>query len=219
MALLDSVRNAPRPHKAVLGGLAVGVLAALGYFGLIAPKQLEHSAARTLHESTEREVQKARAEEASLRPFRLQAEALRKRLETARARLPNEKEMPVLYRQLTDLAQQSGLAIALFQPKGPEERDVVAEVPIAFTSEGTFHQFGGFFSRVGQLSRIVTLNDFKMSGVDRPTGTVRGELTLATYVFRPDGAPAAGPKPAAGAPAPLAGSVPPAPPAPQRSGS
>jgi Tfp pilus assembly protein PilO len=212
MAILDPIRNAPRPQKIVVGVLALCMLGALGYFTVVAPKRLEHTVTRTLHEVTEQQVVKARADEASLRPFRLQAEALRKRLEVARARLPNEKEMPALYRQLTDLAQQAGLSLALFQPKPPEERDVVAEVPIAFTSEGTFHQFGGFFSRVGQLSRIVTLNDFKMSGVERPTGTIRGELVLATYIFRPDGAPA--PKPAAGAPAAT-----PRPAAPPRSGS
>jgi Tfp pilus assembly protein PilO len=199
MAILDAVRSVPRSQKVVVGVLALSMVGALGYFTVIAPKRLEYAASRTLHESTEREVAKARAEEASLRPFRLQAEALRKRLEAARSRLPNEKEMPGLYRQLTDLAQQAGLSLALFQPKAAEERDIVAEVPIAFTSEGTFHQFGGFFSRMGQLPRIVTLNDFKMSGVERPTGTIRGELVLATYIFRPEGAPPA--KATASAPA------------------
>lgn len=199
MALLDPIRNAPRSQKIVVGILALAIAGALGYFTLVAPKRLEYTVSRTVHESTEREVMKARAEEASLRPFRLQAEALRKRLDAARSRLPNEKEMPALYRQLTDLAQQAGLSLALFQPKALEERDVVAEVPITFTSEGTFHQFGGFFSRMGQLGRIVTLNDFKMSGVERPTGTVRGELILATYIFRAEGAPP--PRPAAAAPA------------------
>jgi Tfp pilus assembly protein PilO len=212
MAFLDPIRNAPRSQKVVVGILVLCVVGALGYFTLVAPKRLEHTVSRTLHESTEREVMKARAEEASLRPFRLQAEALRKRLEAARARLPNEKEMPALYRQLTDLAQQAGLSLALFQPRSPEERDVVAEVPITFTSEGTFHQFGGFFSRMGQMARIVTLNDFKMSGVERPTGTIRGELTLATYIFRAEGAPP--PKPAASAAAAT-----PRPATPARSGS
>jgi type IV pilus assembly protein PilO len=189
MALLDPIRNAPTPQKVVIGCLALVLVGALGYFVFIAPKRAEHTAARTLHESTEREVMRARAEEASLRPFRQEAEALRRRLEAARARLPNEKEMPALYRQITDLAHQSGLSVSLFQPRAPEERDVVAEVPITFTSEGTYHQFGGFLSRVGQLARIVTLGDFRMSGIERQTGTMRGELVLATYIFRAEGAP------------------------------
>ena len=214
MAFLDPIRNAPRSQKIVVGILALVMVGALGYFTLIAPKRLEHTVSRTLQESSEREVMKARTEEASLRSFRMQAEALRKRLDAARTRLPNEKEMPALYRQLTDLAQQAGLSLALFQPKALEERDVVAEVPIVFTSEGTFHQFGGFFSRTGQLSRIVTLNDMKMSGVERPTGTVRGELTLATYIFRAEGAPppkapASAAPPAAPAPAPAKPATPP----------
>jgi Tfp pilus assembly protein PilO len=212
MALLDPIRNAPTPQKVVVGVLALVLLGALGYFGVIAPRRAEHTAARTLYESTEREVTRARAEEQSLRPFRREAEALRKRLQAARSRLPNEKEMPALYRQITDLAQQAGLSVSLFQPRAPEERDVVAEVPITFTSEGTYHQFGGFFSRVGQLARIVTLGDFRMSGIERPTGTVRGDLVLATYIFRAEGAPPPA-RPGAGAPPPAR------PPAPPRAGS
>ena len=200
MGLLDPVKNATKPQQIIIGVLVLIMAGALGYFVLIAPRRLEHTVSKVLHESTEREVLKARAEETGLRPFRVQAEALRKRLEAAKSRLPGEKEMPTLYRQITELAQQAGLAVALFQPKAPEERDVVAEVPIAVTSEGTYHQFGGFLSRVGQMARIVTLGDFKMSSIERPTGTVRGELVLATYIFRAEGAPA--PPAAGGAPIP-----------------
>jgi hypothetical protein len=51
----------------------------------------------------------------------------------------------------------------------------------------------------------VSLGDFRMLGIDRGPGTVRAELTLATFVFRPEGAPPPPAKPgtpAAPAPAP-----------------
>jgi type IV pilus assembly protein PilO len=128
---------------------------------------------------------------------------LRRRLELAKGRLPSEREIPGLYRQLSDLALQAGLAVALFAPKPAEDKETVTEIPIAVSAEGTYHQLGGFFSRIGRIPRIVNLGDFRLAAVERPTGTVRAELTLATYLFRPDGsAPAAG---TPGAPAPPAG--------------
>ena len=118
-----------------------------------------------------------------------EAEALRNRLQAAKERLPSEKEMPRLYRQLTDIVSQSGLQLALFAPKPPVDREDVAEVPITMTAEGGYHQLGTFFSRMSRLPRIVDLSDFRLVGIERPTGTMRAELTLATFIFRPDGTP------------------------------
>jgi len=45
-----------------------------------------------------------------------------------------------------------------------------------------------------------------MSGIDRTTGSVRAEMTMTTYVFRPEGAPPPDAKPGKpGAPAPAGG--------------
>lgn len=189
MALLDPIVNAPTSQKAAFGVMALVVVGALGYFLVISPKRVERGDLYDKNETLRLEVTRAKAEEANLRAFRVQAEALRKRLEAAKERLPAEKEMPALYRQISNLAFQSGLSVALFQPKAIEEREVVNEVPIALTAEGIYHQFGTFFSHLAQLPRIVNVSELRLIGIDRPTGTVRAELTLATYIFRPEGAP------------------------------
>jgi len=95
---------------------------------------------------------------------------------------------------------------------------VLSEVPIAVTAECTYHQLGAFLERVGKMPRIVSLGEFRLIGIDRPTGTVRAEMTLATYTFKAEGAPpppkpgAPAPPPAAAPPPAPAGSPPPAPP-------
>jgi type IV pilus assembly protein PilO len=199
MAFLDAIADIPRPQKVGAGILGLLVVAGLGYFLLIAPRITERSQLRPQNEKLQAEVRQARDEEANLRPFRLQAEALRKRLQAAKERLPSEKEMPRLYRQLTDIASQSGLQLAVFAPKPPVDEEDVAEVPITMTCEGSYHQLGGFFSRMSRLPRIVDLTGFRLVGIERPTGTVRAELTLGTFIFRPEGAP---PSAKAGTPAP-----------------
>ena len=191
MALNDAFANAPRPQKIAAGILGLVILAALGYF-VVSPKSAERDALRQKNDALQAEVTKARVEEAGLRTFRAQADALRRRLEVAKGRLPSEREIPGLYRQVTDLALQAGLAVALFAPKPAEDKDNVAEIPISVTAEGTYHQLGSFFSRIGRIPRIVNLGDFRLAGIERPTGTMRAELTLATYLFRPDGPPMPG---------------------------
>jgi len=189
MALLDSLANVPRQQKIVAGAVGIAIVLALGYFVVISPKLDERAKLREKNGTLQVEVAKATADAANLRPFRMQAEALRRRLQAAKERLPSEKEMPRLYRQLTDLAHESGLQVALFTPKALTDQEDVAEVPITLACEGGYHQVGAFLSRVSRLPRIVDLGDFRISGIERPTGTVRADLTLQTFVFRAEGAP------------------------------
>ncbi len=204
MGLLDPIVNAPKNQKVIFGFMGLVILAILGYFLVISPTRLERDDLSAKNDDMRLKVTNARADEARLRPFRVQVAALRKRLEAAKERLPSEREIPTLYRQLSDLAFESGLGVALFQPKAQEEREVVAEVPIQVTAEAGYHQLGQFFDRVGRMPRIVALGDFKFTGIERATGSVRAEMTLSTYLFRPEGAP---PPKKPGAPA-----APPAPP-------
>jgi len=205
---LDPIVNAPRQQKLIFGAMVLAIVGALGYFFLISGSRAERDTLLEENEVRRAEVLKAKADEASLRPFRAQAEALRKRLDTAKERLPSEREIPQVYRQVSDLATQAGLGVSLFQPNKAEDRDVLSEVPITVMAECTYHQLGAFLERVGKMPRIVSLNDFKLIGIDRPTGTLRAEMTLATYTFRPEGAPTPPAKPGAPAAPPAAGAAP-----------
>ena len=222
MGALDPLINAPRQQKLIFGVMLLVIVGALGYFLLISGSRADRDALLDENEVRRAEVLKAKADEANLRPFRTRAEVLRKQLEQAKERLPSEREIPQVYRQVSDLATQSGLGVSLFQPKAAEDRDVLSEVPIAVTAECTYHQLGAFLERVGKMPRIVSLGDFRLIGIDKSAGTVRAEMTLATYTFKAEGAPppakpgAPAPPPAKpGAPAPPPGAAaPPAPPAP-----
>jgi type IV pilus assembly protein PilO len=199
---LDPIINAPRSQKLIFGAIALVIAGALGYFLLIAGARTDRDVLLQENEVRRAELLKAKADEANLRPFRAQAEALRKRLEEAKERLPSQREIPQVYRQVSDIATQSGLGVSLFQPKPAEDRDMLSEVPIAVTAECTYHQLGAFLERVGKMPRIVSLGEFRLIGIDKPTGTLRAELTLATYTFRPEGAPPPPAKPGAPAPPP-----------------
>ena len=216
MGALDPLINAPRPQKLIFGTMLLVILGALAYFFLISGARAERDTLLEENEVRRAEVIKAKADEANLRPFRAQAEVLRRKLDTAKERLPSEREIPQVYRQVSDLATQSGLGVSLFQPKPAEERDVLSEVPIAVTAECTYHQLGAFLERVGKMPRIVSLGEFRLIGIDRPTGTLRAEMTLATYTFRAEGAPPPPAKPGAPAqpPAPVGTPAPAGSPAP-----
>ena len=185
----EAITNAPQSQKIILGVMPLAILVIGGYFLLLSPKLADVENLRGRRVALEAEIGQSRATAQSLAGFRQEAIRLRERLEAAKERLPNEKEMPALYRQISDLAFQAGLTVSLFQPKEPQPGEVYSELPIAVSAEAGFHQVGSFFERLSRLQRIVTLTEMKLQGIARPTGTVKVDLTLATYVFRPEGAP------------------------------
>ena len=191
----EIITQAPRPQKIILGVFLLAALVAGGYFLLLSSKMIEVNDLRGQRAAKQADLLQSKAVAASLARFKQEAQVLRAKLETAKERLPSEKEIPGLYRQVSDLAFQAGLSVSLFQPKEPITKDIYQEVPISVSAEATYHQLGAFFERLSRLPRIVNLTDLKLAGISRPTGTLRADIVLATYVFRPEGAsPPAPPK-------------------------
>ncbi|MBI2154244.1 MAG: type 4a pilus biogenesis protein PilO [Candidatus Rokubacteria bacterium] len=198
----EIITQAPRSQKIIFGVIVLAVLLAGGYFLLLSPKWAEVNALRQQRAAKEVELIQSRALAGSLARFKQEAQALRARLEAAKERLPSEKEIPGLYRQVSDMAYQTGLAVSLFQPKEPATKEIYQEVPISLSAEAGYHQLGTFLERIARLPRIVNLTDLKITGISRPTGTIKADLTLATYVFRPEGAPPPPARPGARPPTP-----------------
>jgi type IV pilus assembly protein PilO len=211
-AIFDPIVNAPRSQRILLGVVGVVTLVGLAYFFLLSPIEARISRLRAEHASLQRELVESRRIVADLGRFRAEVAELEKRVELIKEKLPNEREMPALYRTLSDAAFQSGLGVGLFQPREPKVSDYFIEIPIAMVAEGGYHQFGQFFERIAGFPRVVNIVEWKLSGPTKgTTALVKADLTLATYMYRPVGsAPVSKPAPRGGArPAP-------APPAPAR---
>lgn len=216
-APLQNFVDGPKPPKIVLGVLGLVALIALSYFFLISPLQLRIQALVQRKAQVTTEVTQARAQVAEIERFRRELAELEKRLVLLQDRLPSAKETPTLYRALSSAAEQAGLGVSLFQPREAQSKDVVNEIPIVLSAEGSYHQLAKFFERVAGLPRVVTVNDFKMSGLVKAKSSMKADMTLATYMYRTATAPApaqpgapvapkpAAPKPAAAVPGSMGG--------------
>ena len=187
----DPLVNAPRWQKLALGLMGLAVVGAGGYFLLLSPLETKVNTLRAQHQSVHRELQEARVAAADVARFRREAAELERRLEVMKTRLPTEREMPPLFRTLTDSAFQSGLLVSLFQPKDGKVHDYYVEIPIVISAEGGYHQLGRFFEKVAALPRVVTVDELKVTGLSKARKPVRVDVTLATYTYRPVGAPPA----------------------------
>jgi type IV pilus assembly protein PilO len=99
--------------------------------------------------------------------------------------LPNKSQMDALLVDINQAGLGRGLQFELFRPAQHETaRDFYAELPIQVKVIGTYHDMGAFASDVGQLSRIVTLNDVKIdTGKD---GVLTMEAVARTFRYLDD---------------------------------
>jgi len=99
--------------------------------------------------------------------------------------LPNKSQMDALLVDINQAGLGRGLQFELFKPAAQEtRRDFYAELPIQVKVTGTYHDMGAFASDVGQLSRIVTLNDVVVvAGKD---GNLVMDATARTFRYLDD---------------------------------
>jgi type IV pilus assembly protein PilO len=189
-APLQNFVDGPKLPKVVLGVFGLVALVVASYFFLLAPIQERIAALVQRKTQLTGEVTQAQAQVAEIDRFKRELAELEKRLVLLQDRLPSEKETPTLYRALSSAAEQAGLGVSLFQPREARAKDVVNEIPITLAAEGSYHQVAKFFERVAALPRVVTVNDFKLSGLGKARNSMKVDLTLATYMYRSSLAPA-----------------------------
>jgi len=189
-APLQNFVDGPKLPKVVLGVFGLVALVVASYFFLLAPIQERIAALVQRKTQLTGEVTQAQAQVAEIDRFKRELAELEKRLVLLQDRLPSEKETPTLYRALSSAAEQAGLGVSLFQPREARAKDVVNEIPITLAAEGSYHQVAKFFQSVAALPRVVTVNDFKMSGLGKARNSMRVDLTLATYMYKSSLAPA-----------------------------
>jgi type IV pilus assembly protein PilO len=99
--------------------------------------------------------------------------------------LPNKSQMDALLVDINQAGLGRGLQFELFKPASAEmRRDFYAELPIQVRVTGTYHDMGAFASDVGQLSRIVTLNNVViLAGTD---GNLTMDSTARTFRYLDD---------------------------------
>ena len=99
--------------------------------------------------------------------------------------LPNRSQMDALLVDINQAGLGRGLQFDLFRPApGESAREFYAERPIAVRVVGTYHDMGAFASDVGQLSRIVTLNDVSIDAMK--DGNLAMDATARTFRYLDD---------------------------------
>ena len=118
-----------------------------------------------------------------LRKQKLQVEEYVTQLEK---QLPGKAEMDALLSDINQAGLGRGLQFELFRPGQVVVKDYYAELPIAISVSGRYHDIGAFAADVANLSRIVTLaqpDDRVPQGRQGSPARLAMEATARTYRY------------------------------------
>jgi type IV pilus assembly protein PilO len=184
-AAFEKILDRPKSQKVgILVGLIIFLSAA--FYSMFYSPQAEEIA--KLNESieaahNEKSIKQKRA--ANLPRLQKELGELDVRLKEAMAQLPSKKEIADLLTSIATKAQESGLDIHLFRPRPETYKDFYAEIPVEINLRGTFHNVIMFFDGVGQLTRLVNIDNvgFKNPKITGDQVMLEFTTTATTYRF------------------------------------
>src|SRR5918999_1390305 len=172
------------PKILVLLAILIGIPVA-GFFGINQGQIEELEQGQQKEEKLKQEYVGKKKQAINLDLHRQQLREIDTQFGALLKQLPNKSQMDALLVDINQAGLGRGLQFELFRP-APQEtaREFYAELPIQVKVVGTYHDMGAFASDVGQLSRIVTLNDVKIdAGKD---GNLSMEAVARTFRYLDD---------------------------------
>lgn len=106
------------------------------------------------------------------------------RFNQVKAQLPDQKEIPELLRQVSNLGRDSGLEVLLFRQKPETFQDLYAEVPVEMAVRGNYHQIALFFDKVRHLDRIVNITDTSLKNPQVTNGQMQIDASFSATTYR-----------------------------------
>jgi len=181
--------------------LLLGVMVVvLGWFLLLSDKTDELEAERNKEPGLKQDYRSKLAQAVNLPELRKQKQQVEEYVTQLEKQLPGKAEMDALLTDINQAGIGRGLQFELFRPGAVAVRDYYAELPITIRVSGRYHDIGAFAADVANLSRIVTLHDLAITGVQRDgAGSLSMDAVARTYRYLDTNEVAAQKKPAAGA--------------------
>ena len=147
--------------------------------------------------ATRTETQKLNGEIAQLLPRNAQAQIASQRLnefravykareeeyEELKALLPEQRELTMVLQGVQDRARSNGLVLRKFTPKDDVQQDNYSGKKIEVSVTSSFASLRAFFEQLAHYQRIVSITNFQLSQVEKPTGarTVDATFDLTAY--------------------------------------
>jgi type IV pilus assembly protein PilO len=167
----------------------VGTIVLLGglFVWLVAwPKTDEIAKKRQEIQGLDQKIHQAKIRAKDLPKFEAELKEVNAQFKEALRLLPNEREIPSLLRNITQLGTEARLDFRYFSPQKERAKEFYYEIPVAIEVSGSYHDVASFFDAVGRMERIVNILDVSMKPVKERSTRLITKCTAVTYRFKGD---------------------------------
>ena len=179
---IDKIGKLSKLYRILLClGIFVTLIGPFFYFSFL-PKLDTIDELTKEHESLEMRLVRARAKAGQLKHFQAKFKEAEIEFKIVRKKLPEKKEIPSLLSSISSSGRDAGLEFILFQPQPERNKDFYAEIPVSIMVAGSYHNVALFFDKLARLSRIVNIENIKMT-TGKGGNTLTTSCTAVTYRF------------------------------------
>ena len=181
---LDKVEKLSKLQRLLISSVFFLLVAGIFIYFFYWPKFETISSLKTQLKDTEKKLATAKRNAADLKKFKAKMKEAEAQFKLAMRKLPEKEEIPSLLTSISDSGQQVGLEFLLFEPKPEKPKEFYAEIPVAMSVKGDYHNLTAFFDQVARLSRIVNIRDIQISRSNtKETKELSTKCTAVTYKF------------------------------------
>lgn len=129
----------------------------------------------------------ARARANRLDELKTDYELLRVKVAEAEKKLPREKEISRLLRDITSAGRKFKIDISDFRPRAEEDQEYYISHPFLITLDTDYHNLARFLAEIGQYERIFHIKNLSVTPILENGNKLKGVSTdfqLYTYTFK-----------------------------------
>lgn len=170
--------------KVAIAALFVGLLGVLYFIGFYADVSTDIENAKNRTSTLNSELQKAQASKDAYQKD-LDEKTRREQLSREQKKiLPDDSETPAFLSAIQGVATVSGVNLTSWSPTEEIPQEFFAKVPMKLTLSGKFHQVAKFFYGVGQLDRIINVEDIQIKKPKPKGDEIEVEVDCLATAFR-----------------------------------
>lgn len=171
--------------KLLIGILFVGLVGVLYFVFFYADLDTQIASAKQRHGTLTDELRRAQESKEAYQKD-LDEKTRREQLSQQQKKiLPDDPEMPAFLQVLQNTATISGVELTSWSPADEVPQDFFARVPMKLTLKGKFHQIAKFVFSVGQLDRIINIENIQLKNPASTDGNeVLVEVECLATAFR-----------------------------------
>ena len=183
MAFETGLEGKPWYVSAAVGaGLAVAVVVGVHYVKFTSMQRDIDSRVSKVAD-LDRQINEGRAAQKILPQFREEVGRLELELDKLLKILPPRRNTQDLLRRLRTLTEQGDFDLLSFTPRGMSPRDFYLEWPIQIRLNGTYHNLALFFDRISRFSRIINIEDLRISALPRSNQSLSAQFIMKTFLY------------------------------------